>query len=166
MLNCFKGLVNDLYELLQLWLMEVTRLCARKIKNLREFHNFTQGYVADELEMSQNAYSSLENGNTRITIDRIVSLAKLYNISPSELIQETVNETSVKHIQRNHNSIHSNFPPVLSELEKLMYEQTINRLEANIEKLYDLIAQLTTKIADPQNITHLHHLEEKPEDLV
>lgn len=132
--------------------MDINQLCARKIRYLREFNNFTQGYVADELEMSQNAYSLLEKGTTKITIDRLVSIAKIYHTTPSELLKENYNENSFTPpaiLIQDNNTKHSNYPPALSELEKLMYEQTIVRLEQNIEKLYDLIAQLTNKIADP-----------------
>lgn len=133
--------------------MDISQLCAKKIKNLREFNNYTQGYVADELEISQNAYSLLEKGTTKITIERLVVIAKLYNTTPSKLLEES-NDNFAFATNNPHadlSKIHSNFPPVLSELEKLMYEQTIARLETNIEKLYDLIAQLTTKIAEPQS---------------
>ena len=132
--------------------MDINQLCARKIRYLREFNNFTQGYVADELEMSQNAYSLLEKGTTKITIDRLVSIAKIYHTTPSELLKENYNENSFTPpaiLIQDNNTKHSNYPPALSELEKLMYEQTIIRLETSIERLYDLIGKLTSKIADP-----------------
>lgn len=132
--------------------MDINQLCARKIRYLREFNNYTQEYVADELEISQNAYSLLEKGTTKITIDRLFALSKIYNTTPFELLKETYNENSFAPVSlaQGDNQKHSNYPPALSELEKLMYEQTINRLEINIEKLYDLISKLTSKIADPQ----------------
>jgi len=130
--------------------MDITKICAKKIKNLRELNDFTQGYVADILEISQNAYSLLEKGTTKITLDRLAALAELYKTTPEELIKDGFAVESFQAAEgKGQGIIHSNFPPALSPLEKQMYEQTINRLEDNIEKLYDLIAQLTKKIADP-----------------
>ncbi len=40
--------------------MNITDICARKIKMLREANNYTQDYVANELDISQNAYSLIE----------------------------------------------------------------------------------------------------------
>jgi transcriptional regulator with XRE-family HTH domain len=129
--------------------MNITEICAKKIKNLRELNNYTQSYVADYLEISQNAYSLIEKGATKITLDRLEALAQLYKLSPAELINE---EVMVYNLGNNDTvqSKHSNFPPSLSMLEKQMYQQTISRLEDNIQKLYGLIAQLTEKISVPQ----------------
>jgi len=130
-------------------LMNITEICAKKIKNLRELNNYTQSYVADFLEISQNAYSLIEKGATKITLDRLEVLAQLYKLSPAELINE---EVMVYNVGNNDaaQTKHSNFPPSLSMLEKQMYQQTISRLEDNIQKLYGLIAQLTEKISIPQ----------------
>lgn len=139
--------------------MDINQLCARKIRYLREFNNLTQDYVANELEMSQNAYSLLEKGTTKITIDRLVALAKIYNVSPFELLNETQaeNPNSPISLPTNSDLAHSNYPPALSELERLMYEQTIARLETNIEKLYELIGKLTNIIADPPPKPNINH---------
>jgi DNA-binding XRE family transcriptional regulator len=43
---------------------------ALRIKRLREYRNYTQQYMADSLDLSQNAYCKIENGTTKLTIDR------------------------------------------------------------------------------------------------
>ena len=122
--------------------MTLTQKFSKKLKILREVNNYTQEYVARVLDISQNAYSLLEKGTTKVTLDRIEVLANLYNITPAELV-------SVSENIHNGNSVanemmHSNVPPNLSSFEKRMYEQTISRLEIDIEKLYNLINQLAT----------------------
>lgn len=128
--------------------LNLTATCARKLKQLREFNNYTQSYVAAYLEISQNAYSLLEKGDTKITLERLEELAKLYKTTLVELITEGMwnypGSTGADGTQR-----HSNMPPSVSMLEKKMYEQTISRLESNIEKLYELIAQLSKGLAVP-----------------
>lgn len=56
---------------------------SEKIKNLRVRNNFTQEYVANELNISQSTYSSLENGTSKLNIEKAEMLGSLYNIDPS-----------------------------------------------------------------------------------
>lgn len=112
---------------------------------MRESHDYTQEYVAEVLDISQNAYSLLEKGTTKITLDRLEKLAELYKLPPVELINDSA--ISMDHV--NGTNAHSNFPPAMSSFEKKMYEQTISRLEVDIEKLYKLLHQLTANIAAP-----------------
>lgn len=122
--------------------MTLTQKFSKKLKILREVNNYTQEYVARVLDISQNAYSLLEKGTTKITLDRIEVLATLYNTTPAELVN--VSDNIHNGISVANEMMHSNVPPSLSSFEKRMYEQTISRLEIDIEKLYNLINQLAT----------------------
>ncbi|RYD95601.1 MAG: XRE family transcriptional regulator [Sphingobacteriales bacterium] len=125
--------------------MNITDICAKKLKTLREINDYTQAYVANQLDISQNAYSLLEKGATKITLERLEELAILYKTTPQDLITEGYE--SVLSQSRQDQGGHNNFPPALSVLEKKMYEQTISRLESNIERLYEMIGQITSKIS-------------------
>lgn len=125
--------------------MSITEVCARKLKMLRETHNYTQDYVANELDISQNAYSLIEKAITKITLDRVERLAQFYKVNPSLLI----NDENIILSGKNEVSNPSNFPPTLSTFEKRMYEQTITRMEVEIDRLYSLLTQLTSKLKDP-----------------
>lgn len=126
--------------------MSLTEICAKKLKTLREINNYTQSYVADQLDISQNAYSLIEKGSTKITLDRLEELAAFYKIQATELITEGLEGL----FKNNTPAENRNLPPALSVMEKKMYEQTITRLEDNIERLYTMIGQLTSKISVPQ----------------
>lgn len=52
-----------------------------RIRSLREDCDMTQKQVAALLNVGQKTYSDYELGNTRIPLDRIIILAKLYNVS-------------------------------------------------------------------------------------
>jgi len=54
----------------------------RIMKILRESRNFSQEYIAGKLGINQNAYSKLENGKVKITVERIRQLAKIYEVKP------------------------------------------------------------------------------------
>lgn len=51
------------------------------IRNLREDHDYTQAYVASILNVGQRTYADYELGKTRIPLDSMIRLAKLYNVS-------------------------------------------------------------------------------------
>jgi transcriptional regulator with XRE-family HTH domain len=127
--------------------MNLTQKFSKKLKILREINNYTQEYVARVLDISQNAYSLIEKGTTKITLDRIEVLAELYKTTPSELVN--INDNFYTNPVASEAG-HSNIPPNLSSFEKRMYEQTISRLEIDIEKLYNLINQLATNISKPE----------------
>ncbi|NOT38711.1 MAG: helix-turn-helix transcriptional regulator, partial [Saprospiraceae bacterium] len=55
-----------------------------KIRLKRESLRFTQEAVAAELDLTTKSYSNLENGRTELSITRLLSIAKLLNISPEE----------------------------------------------------------------------------------
>ncbi len=50
------------------------------IRNLREDNDYTQEYVAKILNVGQRTYADYELGKTRIPLDSIIKLAKLYNV--------------------------------------------------------------------------------------
>lgn len=52
-----------------------------RIRALREDHDLTQAQVAALLNVGQKTYSDYELGKTRIPLDSIIKLAKLYNVS-------------------------------------------------------------------------------------
>ncbi|MCC7402272.1 MAG: helix-turn-helix transcriptional regulator [Chitinophagaceae bacterium] len=60
-------------------------ICER-LKSLRERNGYSQQEVADALNMSQNAYSLLETGKTRLNVDRLYLIAGFYKISVIELL--------------------------------------------------------------------------------
>jgi transcriptional regulator with XRE-family HTH domain len=56
------------------------------IKRLRLVNNLTQQAIGEKLNISQNAYSLIENGKTKIDAQRICQFAEIFNINSSELL--------------------------------------------------------------------------------
>jgi transcriptional regulator with XRE-family HTH domain len=50
-------------------------LVTEKIRERREFLNYTQEYVAHKLNISQNAYSKIECGHSGLNIERLLEIA-------------------------------------------------------------------------------------------
>lgn len=62
-----------------------------KIRKLREQSGLTQESMAAYLCISQNAYSLIEKGKTKIDIERLLQITEKLNIRPSVLIDsETI----------------------------------------------------------------------------
>jgi transcriptional regulator with XRE-family HTH domain len=61
------------------------------LKELRLEYDYTQEYVAFQLDISQKTYSSKENGKGKITMKDLVNLSKIYDIDPLELLQNSLN---------------------------------------------------------------------------
>ncbi|RZL49929.1 MAG: XRE family transcriptional regulator [Pedobacter sp.] len=69
-------------EKLKLEMKEV----ASNIRKVREFRNYTQDYLAAKLEISQNAYSKIELGYSKITLDRLFHIALILEVQVMELL--------------------------------------------------------------------------------
>jgi len=59
---------------------------AANIRGKREQRNYTQEYLAAKLNISQNAYSKIELGYTKITVERLFQIAAILEFDVSELI--------------------------------------------------------------------------------
>ena len=54
---------------------------AERIRALREDRDLTQADVAAVLNVGQRTYCDYELGKTRIPVDSLIALAKMYNVS-------------------------------------------------------------------------------------
>lgn len=59
---------------------------AVNIRKIRESKNYTQDYLAAKLAISQNAYSKIELGYTKITVERLFQIAQILEVNPVDLI--------------------------------------------------------------------------------
>ncbi|WP_345213151.1 helix-turn-helix transcriptional regulator [Mucilaginibacter gynuensis] len=62
------------------------RSVAANIRKQRESKNYTQEYLAAKLKISQNAYSKIELGYTKITLERLFQIADVLGVSSIDLI--------------------------------------------------------------------------------
>ena len=62
------------------------RAVASNIRKVREYRNYTQDYLAAKLEISQNAYSKIELGYSKITLDRLFHIALILEVEVTQLL--------------------------------------------------------------------------------
>ena len=77
---------------------------AANIRKIREHRNYTQEYLAAKLNISQNAYSKIELGYTKITVERLFQIAIILEVDPVDFI----NIANNKEIQSFNTSLASN----------------------------------------------------------
>src|ERR1700761_7184725 len=62
------------------------RKVASNIRKIREYRNYTQEYLAARLNISQNAYSKIELGYTKITVERLFQIADVLEYDVIDLL--------------------------------------------------------------------------------
>ena len=61
------------------------REVASNIRKIREQKNYTQDYLAAKLDISQNAYSKIELGYSKLTLDRLFQIAIILEVEVMQL---------------------------------------------------------------------------------
>lgn len=62
------------------------REVASNIRKIREHKNYTQDYLAAKLDISQNAYSKIELGYSKLTLDRLFQIAIILEVEVMQLL--------------------------------------------------------------------------------
>jgi len=109
-----------------------------KIRKIRELKGYTQGYMAQKLDISQRAYSKMERQETKINWERINDIAEVLDIDPVDLVSFDDSLIFNNCSQSGKaNNIYNNFPDEL----KQQYEQRINELRTEVNFLRDMLSK-------------------------
>ena len=117
-------------------------MIGKKIKRIREIKGFTQSEIAAKLFISQRAYSDLESGKTKIDIDRLSMIAKIFNVSTIDLLKFNENkifQNNARTTLRNPVDVSNNLAVFTDEIK--YYEKQIECLEEVILLLREIIKQ-------------------------
>ncbi|WGT37945.1 helix-turn-helix transcriptional regulator [Lysinibacillus sp. 1 U-2021] len=95
-------------------------ILAARLKKLREENkvsnkDWTQGYVADKLNVARTSYTAYENGTKQPTLETLINIADLFDVSIDYLLGRSV--------QKN---INDDFVKELIELIQMIPEENIN----------------------------------------
>lgn len=63
-----------------------SKLYVRRIRDLREDHDFTQEFVAKKLGTTQSMYARYERSATELPLRHLLSLCSLYNVSADYIL--------------------------------------------------------------------------------
>jgi len=56
------------------------------IRKIRDYRDYTQDYLALKLGISQNAYSKIELGYSKITLDRLFHIALILEVEVNDIL--------------------------------------------------------------------------------
>lgn len=88
-----------------------------QIRKIRTQLGISQAYIADKLEISQTAYSKIENQQTKIKYDTIFEISQILNVPLIELVDS-------KNERLNNNEFKLNeSEKIINELEKIINYQ-------------------------------------------
>lgn len=111
--------------------MEKNRDFNQKLANLiriiRLVNNYTQAYVAGQMNMSNTAYIDLEAGRTLLNPKRIEQLAAVFDIPFEDIMK--LNTTHIVHVVLKRQGID----------DRNDYEERIKRLEENNHEILQLL---------------------------
>ena len=100
--------------------------------------NYTQAHIADKLGIGQRAYSKIENGDTKLTLDRLTELAKILETDVTKLI-----DFDEKYIYQNYNTHNGDGIVIQKEIPD-MIEKIISKIESIYsERLREKITKLS-----------------------
>jgi len=135
-------------------------MTGQKLRVLREFRNYSQEYIAEKLGITQNAYSRIENNQTKMTAERLGRLAIILNIPPMELLSDKEpilhfsdaapfippKEDHWKEMIENTRQLYGQV--ICSKDEKIAFlENEIHTLRRERDKIIHLIEKLTAPAA-------------------
>ena len=128
---------------INLGLMDLrTMHIGQKIKKLRELKNLTQTHMAQELGLSQSAYSKMELGESEVTYGRLEKISSVLGMKPEDVI--TFNESMVFNVMNNQNggNVFGDINNSISQTERKLYQDQINLLKEEVTYLKDMLAKL------------------------
>jgi transcriptional regulator with XRE-family HTH domain len=115
----------------------------QKIKKLRELKNFTQEYMADQMDMTQPSYSKIESGETDVSYSKLEKIAKSLEIRPEDIM--TFNENMVFNVMHNKDGQNGLVINQMSNDVKVLYENQISSLKSENEHLKHLLDRVLKK---------------------
>lgn len=66
-------------------LLKDTEIITRNLKKMREKRGLKQKFIAEQLGISPNYYSQIENGHRQLQIEHILKLRSIFDVSLDEI---------------------------------------------------------------------------------
>ncbi len=114
----------------------------QKIKKLRELKNLTQEHMAEQLGLTQSAYSKIETGDTDISYGKLEKVAGILGIRPEDIL--TFNEHMVFNVMNNQTGNGLVINQVTEEMKK-SYEDRVQILKDEVAHLKSVLEKVLNK---------------------
>lgn len=75
------------------------RVITNNIRKQREKLSYSQEYMAMKMEISQNCYSKIELGNSKLTVERLLAICKILDLEATSVLSngKRYQETTTRH---------------------------------------------------------------------
>lgn len=128
--------------------METMEIIIEKIKEYRKKKGFSHENMAEELHISQAAYSKIEKNETKLTVDRLYQIAEILEAPVYELLD--VNPNNIYNQQNfydasvGYQDIQNLYQENKDKTDKIesLYEERLKDKDKMIEQLQDIIHTL------------------------
>ena len=117
---------------------------AKNIRKHRELKGFSQEYMAHQLNVNQSTYAKMENSSTKITIDKLFSVAKLLEADVSEILDlknQTIYNQDLKDNSVGHQQVEN-----LYQENKEVYQELLKAKDEQIALLKEQIIFYKSKL--------------------
>lgn len=114
----------------------------KKIKQLREWKNYTQEYMAEKLNISQSSYSKIEADEVKIDLEKAEAISEILGITLNQLISFDEKNIFYNSTQKGDNV---NYNMSSFKAEKELYERLIFEKDEVIKALKEEIEILKNK---------------------
>ncbi len=115
----------------------------RRIRKLREMNDFSQEFIANELNMSISGYSRIERDEVKLTLDKLIIICRILDISIEDLLKtderKLIDQVKYLHEMKSAENHHINNKASLDEV----YREQIRMLKDEVRYLRDIIHKLT-----------------------
>jgi transcriptional regulator with XRE-family HTH domain len=119
-------------------------MIGEKIRKIRTIKGYSQEYVSDLLKISQAAYSDIETGKTKITIQRLKEIASIFDLEVNYLINFSekviLENTTSNDLKGCHDE--KNILISLFDNERELYKDLISNLKKEIIYLRNKLDKL------------------------
>lgn len=109
-------------------------MIGQKIRKVRVLRGFSQDYVSNLLNISQAAYSDIENNKSKVNFERIQEIANIFELDINDLISFDENQVFSNTFSEN-SSVYFSVKKVISETfdkEREVYVDQIKSLKEEI----------------------------------
>lgn len=114
-----------------------------KVKKLRELKNFTQNHMAQELGITQSAYSKMELGESEITFKKLERISEILGISLEDI--SSFNEQMIFNVMHNQTGNGFVVNKGISDQERKLYEDQIKLLQDQNDYLKRMLEKVLEK---------------------
>jgi len=124
-------------------------IVVERIKDIRKKKGYSHEYMANELQMSQPAYSKIENNETKLSVDRLFQIAAILetpvetflDVSPKNVYNQANNDQTVA---INHQEVENLYENKVSyEKIEALYAERLKDKDLMIAQLQKIIDKLT-----------------------